>query len=295
MSLWLIGNKGMLGNEVEKLLKRKELPYLASDIEVDITDKRALQAFIADHKNEHKNIDWIINCSGYTAVDRAEDDTESALRINAHGVQNIAETAKDLNAGLIHISTDYVFNGEKTSAYLETDVTNPLGVYGSSKLEGEKCIIDTFKKYYILRTAWLFGKQGNNFVKTMLTLLKEKDTVKVVEDQWGSPTYAADLAGGIISIIENGSESYGTYHFTNEGRTNWYEFAREIHRLALDMGFIKKKVRIVPVGTEQFPTRARRPQNSYLSKEKIKQVMGISIRNWQEALKEFITDFKEGV
>ncbi len=288
MSIWLIGNRGMLGTEVEKLLQESGRPYRASDLEIDITDKRSLQDFTANHGRRDDKIDWIINCSGYTAVDRAEDEADLAFRINSRGVQNIAETAESLQAGLVHISTDYVFNGQKDSAYLENDETAPTGVYGASKLEGERRVKETLEKFYILRTAWLYGKNGTNFVLTMLELFRERKEVRVVSDQWGSPTYAADLAGTILAIVERSTASYGTYHFTNEGRTNWYEFAKEIYRLGMNRGLIKGEVKIEPIGTEQYPTRAKRPRNSYLSKEKIKQSLGKTIRNWREALKDFI-------
>lgn len=284
MSIWLIGNRGILGTEVEKQLKHRGWQYKASDIEVDITNKHELQVFAANSSG----ISWIINCSGYTAVDQAEDEPDIAFRINADGLKNIAETAVSLNAKLVHISTDYVFNGEKDSAYLETDATGPRGVYAVSKLEGEQRLKDTFNRYYILRTAWLYGRAGTNFVLTMLKLFNEKEEVKVVSDQWGSPTYAGDLAGTILSIVEHNKAPCGIYHFTNEGRTNWYEFALEIYRMALDRGLIERKVKITPIGTELYPTRAKRPRNSCLSKEKIKQSLGISIRSWQEALSEFI-------
>ena len=288
MSIWLIGNKGMLGTEVEKLLQESGRPYQASDLEVNISDKKSLRDFAANCGRSGDKIEWIINCSGYTAVDRAEDEADLAFRINAEGVQNIAETAAFLNAQLVHISTDYVFNGQKDSAYLETDATDPIGIYGSSKLEGEQRVRDTLEKHYMLRTAWLYGGAGTNFVLTMLRLFGEREEVQVVCDQWGSPTYAADLAGAILTIVERDTTPYGTYHFTNEGRTNWYEFAKAIYRLALDRGLIKGEVKIEPIDTEQYPTRAKRPQNSYLSKEKIKQSLGITIRSWQEALKDFI-------
>ena len=288
MSIWLIGNRGMLGTEVEKLLQDSGRPYRASDLEVDITNKRSLQDFALNHGRSGDKIDWIINCSGYTAVDRAEDEADLAFRINSRGVQNIAKTAASLKAGLVHISTDYVFNGKKDSAYLETDETVPTGVYGASKLEGDRCVKETLEKFYILRTAWLYGRNGTNFVLTMLKLFGEREEIQVVSDQWGSPTYAVDLAGVILGIVERSTASYGTYHFTNEGRTNWYEFTKEIYRLTLSRGLIKKEVKIEPIGTEQYPTRAKRPRNSYLSKEKIKQNLGITIRSWKEALKDFI-------
>lgn len=293
MTVWLIGNRGMLGTEMETLIKEKNLSYFATDREVDITDKESLMAFVQERPE--KKIDWIINCSGYTAVDKAEDEPDLAYRINAEGVLNIAQTANSLGASLIHISTDYVFNGEKESGYSEEDEPAPLGVYAKSKLQGEEHIMSSLKRYFILRTAWMYGRHGENFVYSMLKLFEQRNTVKVVSDQWGSPTYAGDLAQIILKIIQAGNAKYGIYHYTNEGKTNWYEFAREIYDLAKSKGLIEKEVQIIPITTEDYPTRAKRPKNSYLSKAKIKKTWGISIRSWQEALQELIDTMRNRI
>ena len=267
--IWLIGNKGMLGQEVEKLFKRKRLSYLASDKEVDITDYPILQEFT-------KNIElaWIINCSGYTEVDKAEKEIEKAFQINRDGVRNISKIAIEKQAKLIHLSTDYVFNGEKNMplSYTEDDKPKPINLYGESKLAGEREIKETFKKYFILRTAWLYGRGGKNFVSTMLRLFKEKEEIKVVSDQWGSPTYTVDLAEVILKIINHDSDKFGIYHFTNEGVTNWYEFAREIYRKSKKLGIIdsNKEVKIRTIETKEYPTPTQRPKCLWLSKEKIK-------------------------
>lgn len=281
--VWLIGNKGMLGSDVEYLLRKNSISFCASDREVDICDIEQLRKFSAG-----KDIIWIINCSAYTAVDRAEDEPEMAYKINADGVQNIALIAKENNAKLIHISTDYVFDGAKNGPYAETDKTNPAGVYGKSKLDGEDRIRKTLSYYFIIRTAWLYGKNGNNFVHTMLRLFKEREEVRVVRDQWGSPTYSLDLAEAILKIITDNSNKYGVFHFTNEGRTNWHEFASEIYRIAVDKKLLQKQVRIVPIATSEYPTKAVRPANSYLLKDKIKSELGVTCRDWKTALKEFI-------
>jgi dTDP-4-dehydrorhamnose reductase len=283
--IWLIGNKGMLGTDVENLLKNESIPYIASDKETDINDFLALQKFLAG-----KNISWIINCSAYTAVDRAEDEQEIALKINSHGVLNIAEIAKDKNAKLIHISTDYVFNGEKDGAYIETDITDPVNAYGKSKLCGEQKITDIIKNYFIIRISWLFGKNGNNFIYTMLRLFKERDEISVVADQSGSPTYTVDAAGLIIKIITENSDRYGIYHYTNEGLTSWHEFSTQIYSQAKELGLITKNVKIIPITTEQYPTKAKRPKNSYMSKDKIKNTFMIQIPEWQDALKRFLNE-----
>ena len=286
--IWLIGNKGMLGQQVEKLFKRKRLSYLASDKEVDITNYPILKEFTKNIK-----LAWIINCSGYTDIDKAEKEIEKAFLINRDGVRNISKIAIEKQAKLIHISTDYVFNGEKDThlSYTEDDKTEPINLYGESKLAGEKEIKETFKKYFIIRTAWLYGRGGKNFVSTMLKLFKEKEEIKVVSDQWGSPTYTVDLAEVIVEIINNDSDKFGIYHFTNEGVTNWYEFAREIYRKSKKLGIIdsNKEVKIRAIETKEYSTFAQRPKWSWLSKEKIKRELNLEIRNWEDALTDFLS------
>ncbi|MHB8829079.1 MAG: dTDP-4-dehydrorhamnose reductase [Syntrophales bacterium] len=281
--IWLIGYKGMLGREVEALLQKKELPFIASDQEIDITSLDELRIFSAD-----KPISWIINCAAYTAVDKAEDEPDLAFKINAAGPRNIAEIARNKGAKLIHISTDYVFDGTKEGAYLETDPPNPLGVYGQSKYQGEVNIAEALSEYFIIRTAWLYGKQGNNFVYTMLRLFSERDEVSVVGDQWGSPTYAPDLAAAILEIVRFNSAAYGIYNFTNEGKISWYDFAREIYRLTQNSDL--KTQSLKSILTKDYPTKTRRPQNSYLSKDKITRTFNIVPRNWEVALNEFMSN-----
>jgi len=290
--IWLIGNKGMLGNDVEKFLKKRGLTYWVSDKEVDIGDYKALEKFGKD-----KKIKWIINCSGYTKVDKAEEEIDEAFRINKDGVRNIALFSAKKQIRLIHISTDYVFDGQQERgavAYKEDDKTNPINIYGKSKLAGEEEIKKALKENFIIRTAWLCGLRGNNFIYTMLRLFKERDMVKVVEDQWGSPTYTVDLAGAILKIIEDDSVSYGVYHFTNEGVTSWYEFAKSIYKKAKRLGLIEysKKVEIQPIRTEDYSTVARRPRHSVLSKEKIKREFDLKIRNWDKAVEDFLISLK---
>lgn len=280
--IWLIGNRGMLGTEVEALLQQRDIPYFASDKEVDITDTNMLQQFVTD-----KLFTWIINCSAYTAVDKAEDETEIAYRINADGPRNLAEIARSKNAKLIHISTDYVFDGTKEEAYTETDAPNPLGVYGKSKYQGEVNIRDNLEKFFILRTSWLYGKHGNNFVYTMLRLFTERNMIRIVGDQYGSPTYAPDLAEAILEIVSLNSKVYGIYNFANEGRISWYDFACAIYLMVQNKGLLSKDVRIQRISTEEYPTKALRPGNSYLSIEKIRQSFNIRVRPWQEGLQDF--------
>ena len=286
--IWLIGNKGMLGSDVEKLLKKREMVYCASDREVDIIDYKALDKYVKD-----KEISWIINCAGYTRVDKAEKEIEESFKLNRDSVRNLALFSKKGKIKLIHISTDYVFDGRKkgTTGYSENDKINPINIYGKSKLAGEKEIEEILEEYFIIRTAWLYGKQGNNFVYTMLRLFKESNLVKVVEDQWGSPTYTVDLAEVILKIVENDFKKYGIYHFTNEGITTWHEFAQVIYNKAKRLGLIEdnKKVVIRPIKTEDYLTAARRPRCSVLSTEKIEKEFNLKIRAWDKALDDFLS------
>lgn len=274
----------MLGSEVERVLKNLKLTCIGTDKEVDIRNIDRLFDFAKNHKP-----DWIINCSAYTQVDKAEDEEELAFGINSDGVLNVTKVAKKYGAKLIHISTDYVFDGTKIGPYLESDATNPIGVYGKSKLCSEQNVINNHDKYFIIRTAWLYGFNGNNFVNTMLKLLKEKDEIKVVDDQYGSPTYAEDLARFVAKIVARDLRDYGVFNFTNEGETNWYQFACEINKQAQIKGLVKRDVRITPIKTTEYPRKAMRPANSYLSKEKVKKVFNYSIRDWREALGDFLS------
>lgn len=289
--IWLIGNKGMLGNDIERLLKERGLTYWASDKEVDISDYKALEKFGKD-----KTIKWVINCAGYTKVDKAEEEIEEAFRINKDGVRNIALFSAKRQIKLIYISTDYVFDGRQEAffVYSEDDETNPINIYGRSKLAGEEEIKNIVEEYFIIRTARLYGLKGNNFIYIMLRLFKERDLVKVVEDQWGSPTYTADLAGAVLKIIGDDAVSYGIYHFTNEGVASWYEFARTIYKKAKRLGLIEgnKKVEIKPIKTEDYPKVAKRPKYSVLSKEKIKREFNLKIRKWDKALEDFLVSLK---
>jgi dTDP-4-dehydrorhamnose reductase len=281
--IWLVGNRGMLGTEVQHGLQAGGREHVATDLEVDIADRKAISEFARG-----LGLTWIVNCSAYTAVDRAEDEPEAAFRINAEGVRNLALLAREKGARLLHISTDYIFDGCKEGAYLEEDPPNPLGVYGRSKLQGEWHIREATDQHVILRTAWLYGPSGNNFVRTMLRLFREREEVRVVADQWGSPTFAVDLADAIAQILKRETIPYGTYHYTNEGRTNWFEFASRIMESARRHRLIDREVRILQIRTDEYPTKAHRPGNSCLSKEKIKRDLAISIRSWQEALDAFM-------
>ena len=270
------GANGQLGSEMRRLGEISPNEYIFTDVaELDITDKDAVIAF-----TQQNNINVIVNCAAYTNVDKAEDDEATAELINATAVRNLAEAAKSVDATLFHVSTDYVFGSEGNTPRTEDMPLNPLGAYGRTKLHGEQAIVDVGAKAIIIRTAWLYSEYGNNFLKTMLRLTKEKETLNVVFDQVGTPTYAGDLAMTIFSIIEgdyyNGNE--GVYHFSNEGVCSWYDFAQEI---STAMGH---KCQISPCHSNEFPSKVTRPPYSVLDKTKIKRTFGVDIPHWRESM-----------
>ena len=281
MKILITGANGMLAKSVrEKLSEGNEL--ICTDVnELDITDETAVLKKVEEIKPE-----YIINCAAYTAVDKAEDVYDLADKINADGPGNLAKAAKEVDAVLIHISTDYVFNGDLdlSKSYVETDQVGPVTVYGKTKLHGEEEVQKNTDKFYIFRTAWLYG-DGNNFVRTMLKLGTTKDEINVVSDQHGSPTYAEDLANIIKQAIEK-KIPYGIYHTTNQGFTTWYEFTKKIFELA------NISCKVNPVTTEKYieimkVKQAKRPFNSKLSKEKILS-QGVEIPTWEEGLKRYL-------
>jgi dTDP-4-dehydrorhamnose reductase len=284
--IWLTGKAGMLGSDVEQLLLQSKKEYMATDCEVDITAVPALESFLCEQGI--KSLQYIINCAAYTAVDLAEKECEKAFTLNGVGPRNLAEIARKTGAVLVHISTDYVFDGTKQGMYREDDPTNPINVYGKSKLEGETGVRKETEHFFILRTAWLYGKNRKNFVKTMIRLFKEKDDLRIVNDQTGNPTCTEDLARVIMTIINRNSSSYGIYNVTNEGKTTWYNFAQSIYNYGKKMGFIHRDVVIHPVPASDYNTPAKRPGNSCLSKEKLKKQLGIVMRPWEAALYDFL-------
>lgn len=286
--IWIVGNKGMLGTELELRLSELGMESFGTDRDCDIADPAALEAAAAG-----KRVDWIVNCSAYTAVDRAEEEEELARRVNAAGVGALARLAARLGASLVHVSTDYVFDGAGTRPYREEDPIGPACAYGRTKAEGEALLRAAWDRHFIVRTAWLYGRHGKNFVYSMLKLMAEREELGIVADQVGSPTWARDLAGAIARIVESGSAAYGTYHFTDEGETSWYEFAREILRLALEARLLAREPRLRPLSTDQYPSKVRRPAYSVLSKEKIRSVLGIAPPDWRESLGRFIRDLRE--
>jgi dTDP-4-dehydrorhamnose reductase len=258
---------------------------------VDITDPGALASFI---QSQAAPFAWIINCAAYTAVDKAEDDAAFCRRLNTEGPANIAAAARSTGSRLLHISTDYVFNGKGVHPYREDDPTDPTGVYGLTKRDGESRVLANNERSCIIRTAWLYGKHGNNFVHTMLRLMKERDAVSVVNDQRGSPTWAADLAGAIAALITGGDAPgdagvpLGIYHYTGEGTITWFDFAREIYRLGRTLGILTKDCEVKPCTSAEFPARVTRPTFSVLDKSKIKSALGIQIPEWNLSVEEFL-------
>lgn len=226
---------------------------------------------------------YCINTAAYTAVDKAETEPEKAHLINVIGTKNLAEVCKDFSTVLLHVSTDFVFDGNKKTPYTEEDIPNPTGVYGQTKLDGEKTIQETFDNYFIIRTSWVYSQFGNNFMKTMLRLASERDSLSVVNDQIGSPTNAVDLAETIITIIKKSEISnqktfFGIYNFSNEGQCSWYDFAKKIFEIN------KIEIDLQPILTSSYPTPAQRPAYSVLDKEKIKKVFNLEIKNWEERI-----------
>jgi len=273
------GANGQLGSELRNLApKYPQYTFFFTDVEeLDITNQQAIETFVKDN-----SINAIINCAAYTAVDKAESEQELAEKINHTAVRYLAEVAKKFGAQMIHISTDYVFDGTKTTPYMETDVPNPQSVYGWTKLRGEQVLQEVNPtNSCIIRTSWVYSAYGHNFVKTMLRLGKEKKELKVVADQLGSPTYAGDLAATILTILPQlNNETVEIYHYTNEGICGWAEFAAEIFKQS------KLNCKVIPIPTTDYPTPAKRPGYSVMEKEKIKQTFEVAIPKWNDSLKE---------
>lgn len=285
----ITGAKGQLGREIQKQSHLvKDASFLFMDIEdLDLTDEKQVKDIISGIKPS-----YLVNCAAYTAVDRAEEDEARAFAVNASAVQNITMAAGNVpDMKFIHVSTDFVFEGKRKTPYTEDSKTGALSVYGKSKQQGEEYAL-SYPPSVIIRTSWLYSQFGGNFVKTIMRLSAERDEINVVSDQLGTPTWAADLASAIISIIQSGitdKNSFipGIYHYSNEGYCSWYDFAREIKRIGgLD-------IKINPVSTAEYPLPAKRPAYSVLSLDKIKKTYDISIPSWQESLEECIKRIKQ--
>jgi len=296
MRILVTGKNGQLGRSIQKIVgtdtkidnnqSSNDFIFVGRE-ELDLSS----EGNISHYFNNNDKFDVIINCAAYTAVDRAEEEQELANQVNHLAVKQLAEIAKEQKARLIHISTDYVFDGESGKAYLETDETSPINVYGKTKLAGEKTLQEIMPTdAIIIRTSWVYSEFGNNFVKTMLRLGKERDEINVVSDQIGSPTYATDLAKVILKIIDNKDyqdkkQSTEIYHYSNESEISWHEFAKEIFKLAK----IDCKVNLIVA--EQYPTPAKRPRNTLMNKDKIMETFDIATHDWRDSIQNFIGFF----
>lgn len=277
-TILVTGASGQLGHDVVEELKRRGLEWNApSSEEMDITDPDAVMEWIQGACPQA-----VIHCAAYTAVDRAEDEPDLCMEANVQGTRNVARACFDVGAKMAYISTDYVFDGSGEAPWDTDDRTGPLNVYGASKLEGERMVRAILDEYFIVRISWVFGKNGNNFVKTMLRLGRERETLSIVADQWGSPTYTKDLAPLLCDMVL--TDKYGTYHATNEGITNWADFAKEIFRQA----GIFCKVNAIP--SAEYPTKATRPMNSRLSKASLEAAGFSRLPEWKNALARYLKE-----
>lgn len=275
MKILITGANGQLGTELHKILER-EFPGLTlyTDVqELDLTNAKAVDSYVANNEITH-----IVNCAAYTAVDRAEEEKMLCAAVNTDAVKNLAMAADANGAKIIHISTDYVFDGTNHRPYRESDKVNPISQYGTTKRKGETLLLALAPQAIIIRTAWLYSAHGNNFVKTMLRLADSQPEIKVVCDQIGTPTFARDLARAVVKVLQSHQWVPGIYHFTDEGAASWYDFAKAIFRIA------GKDVKVTPIPTEDYPTPASRPSYSILDRTRIKATYGIEIPHWEEAL-----------
>lgn len=281
MKVLVTGVKGQLGYDVVRELEKRGHTAVGVDIdEMDITDAAAVERVLTETQPEA-----VIHCSAFTAVDRAEDETELCRRVNVEGTKNIAKICKKLDCKMLYLSTDYIFSGDGERPWEPDDEASPLNAYGQSKYDGELALKKYVEKYFIVRISWVFGINGNNFIKTMLRLGRENGAVKVVDDQIGSPTYTYDLSRLLVDMIE--SDRYGAYHATNEGICSWYEFAKEIFRAA---GM--NDVSVTPVKSGEFPVKAKRPKNSRMSKEKLVANGFTLLPAWQDAVARYMKELE---
>ena len=277
MKLLVTGAKGQLGHDIVNECKERNIEVVGVDVEeMDITDTKMVEEVI-----KGGNFNAVVHCAAWTAVDKAEDEVEACTKVNVEGTKNIANVCKELDIPMMYFSTDYVFDGQGETPWNEYDQRNPLNVYGQTKYEGE-LIVEALEKYFIVRIAWVFGVNGNNFIKTMLRLGKERGAVSVVNDQIGSPTYTYDLSKLVVDMIQ--TDKYGIYHATNEGLCSWYEFACEIFKQA------EIDVTVTPVDSNAFPAKAKRPSNSRMSKDMLDKNGFKRLPTWQDALKRYIKE-----
>lgn len=278
MRVLVTGVKGQLGHDVMNELAKRGYEGIGVDVEeMDITDAAAVERVMRE-----AHADKVVHCAAWTAVDAAEDQVDLCRKVNALGTENIAKMCRELDLPMIYLSTDYVFDGEGTRPWEPDDERHPLNVYGQTKYEGEIAVEKYLEKYFIVRIAWVFGVNGKNFIKTMLKLSETHDTLTVVDDQVGSPTYTYDLARLLVDMLE--TEKYGRYHATNEGLCSWYEFAQEIFRQA------GKNVTVLPVSSEEYPAKAKRPHNSRMNKDKLEEMGFERLPSWQDALSRYLKE-----
>ena len=292
MNVLITGAQGQVGKELSLIATEKGFNVVAAGrADLDITQFENVEKYI-----DKIQPDIVINAAAHTAVDKAEDEQDLAFSINRDGAKNIALACSTQNIPLLHISTDYVFDGSKVEPYTETDEVSPLGVYGTSKWQGEEAIRQNLAEHIILRVAWVFGAQGNNFVKTMLRLGQDRDELNVVADQFGGPSPAKDIAQTLITLVEkfqkNKSLDWGTYHYCGSEKTTWYGFAVEIFEQAFELGILNKKMKVNPITTAEYPTPAKRPSNSMLDCSKLEATFGIKMPKWKDALKQVLIELK---
>ena len=292
MKVLITGAQGQVGKELSLIATEKGFNVVAAGrADLDITQVQNVECYINKIQP-----DIVINAAAHTAVDKAEDEQDLAFAINCDGAKNIALACSKQNIPLLHISTDYVFDGSKVEPYTEMDDVSPLGVYGTSKWQGEEAIRQNLTQHIILRVAWVFGAQGNNFVKTMLRLGQDRDELNVVADQFGGPSPAKDIAQTLMTLVEQfqkrKSLDWGTYHYCGSEKTTWYDFAVEIFEQAFELGILNKKIKVNPITTEEYPTPAKRPSNSMLDCTKLKATFGIEMPKWKDALKHVLMELK---
>ncbi len=280
----VFGASGQLGHCLKKVAAEQGVTDIIfpGEGKANILDEEGLKTLFEEHKPQ-----YAINCAAYTAVDKAEDDVDTARKVNKDGAANLALLCKTYGTTLVHVSTDFVFEGNTTQPLVETDHAAPINIYGLTKLEGEQAVAELLPEHYILRTSWLYSEYGNNFVKTMLRLGAEKDELKIIADQVGTPTYAIDLADCILHIIKNDNQQYGIYHYSNEGVTSWYDFAMGIFNIS------NTQVKVYPVRTSEYVTRAVRPAFSVMDKSKVKSTFNVEIPYWRNSLETCIKRLSE--
>ncbi|SHM58938.1 dTDP-4-dehydrorhamnose reductase [Gracilibacillus kekensis] len=280
MKILVTGYNGQLGYDVVREGVKRNLDIIGvTRNDFDITDGAAVEHYI-----KQENPEVIIHCAAYTAVDKAEDEQETCWEVNVEGTKNVARAAKVIGAKFVYISTDYVFDGEGETPFGESDPVNPIGYYGETKYNGERIVQELLDNYFIVRISWVFGINGNNFIKTMLRLAEDRDELNVVSDQFGSPTYTFDLAKLLLDMV--GTDKYGIYHASNEGFCNWAQFAEEIFDQA------NKNVKVNAITTEEFPTKAKRPKNSRMSKDKLQKSGFARLPNWKTALSHYLNELE---